>query len=189
MTRHLWRFALSIFVALAVAVPAGLAFACVGIMSLTTEVTRVEPGGTVPVLGRSFAQGAPITIHLDSPAGPVLATAPAPMSTMTSQFTIDVVIPADTPRGQHLLVAVQNYHQMNAGAPARASIQVGSDAPVLAEVESTRPTSLAASSGPSTSLLLLVGLGVAALALMVAGFASLLASRSKGAPETAKVSS
>lgn len=186
MTRHLWRSALSLFVALAVAVPAGLAFACVGVMSLTTEVSRVEPGGTVQVTGRSFAQGAPIEIRLDSLSGQLLATAPAPMSTMTSQFTIPVIIPADVSRGQHLLVAVQNYHQMNAGAPARATIQVGSDAPVLGAGENLRPTSLTESSGPSGLLLLFIALGVTAAGLLLAGFANLLASRRQARPEPAK---
>lgn len=186
MNKHLWRSVLSVFVALAVAVPAGLAFACVGIMSLTTEVSRIEPGGTVPVTGRGFAQGAPIEIRLDSLTGPLLATAPAPMSTMTSQFTIPVVIPADTSRGQHLLVAVQNYHQMNAGAPARATIQVGAEAPVLGAGEDLRPTALTEGSGPGGGLLLLIGLGVAAAGLLLAGFVSLLASRRQARPEPAK---
>lgn len=186
MSKHLWRPVLSVLVALAVVVPAGLAFACVGVMSLTTEVSRVEPGGTVPVTGRGFAQGAPIEIRLDTLTGPLLATAPAPASTMTSQFTIPVVIPADVSRGQHLLVAVQNYHQMNAGAPARATIQVGAEAPVLGAGEAARPTILTEGSGPGGLLLLFIALGVTAAGLLVAGFANLLAARRQAQPQTEK---
>ena len=185
MNKLPWRSVLSVFVALAVAVPAGLAFACVGVMSLTTDVSRVEPGGTVQVTGRSFAQGAPVEIRLDSPTGQLLTTAPAPTSTMTSQFTVPVVIPADVPRGQHLLVAIQNYHHMNAGAPARATLQVGSDAPVLGAGQDLRPAALTESSGPSGLLLLFIALGVTAGGLLLAGFANLLAVR-RQAPQTEK---
>lgn len=44
--------------ALAVIVPAGIAWACVAFMSLTTVSNTVQPGGTVTVVGREFAQGA-----------------------------------------------------------------------------------------------------------------------------------
>lgn len=186
MSKHLSRSVLPVFVALVVALPAGLAFACVGVMSLTTEVTRVEPGGTVPVTGRGFAQAAPVEIRLDSPSGQLLATAPPPMSTMTSVFTIPVVIPADVPKGQHLLVAVQNYHHMNAGSPARATIQVGAEAPVLGAGEDVRPTALTEGSGPGGGLLLLIGLGVAAAGLLLAGFVNLLVARRQAQPEPAK---
>lgn len=64
--------------AVAVLEPAGLAWACVGLMSLTTDSSTVQPGGTVTVLGKEFAQDEPIEIHLDSPTGPVLATVPPP---------------------------------------------------------------------------------------------------------------
>jgi hypothetical protein len=161
---------------LAAFVPAALAYACVGIMALTTSASAVEPGGTITVFGNSFAQDEPIDIHLDSPTGPILATVPPPASTMTSKFEIPVVIPADTPKGQHLLVATQVYHHMNAGAPARASIQVGSTAPAVAPVSAVRPAAVTIGSGPSGLFLGFVGLTVAAVALIIVGLVSLLSS-------------
>jgi hypothetical protein len=123
---------------MAVVVPAGLAWACVAVMSLTTVSNTVQPGGTVTIVGREFAQGAPVEIHLDSPGGPLLTTAPPPPTTMTSRFTWDVPIPANTPYGQHLLFAVQNYHNMNAAVP-RSVIYVGTLPPAAAGPERGEP--------------------------------------------------
>jgi hypothetical protein len=152
---------------MAVVVPAGLAWACVAVMSLTTVSNTVQPGGTVTILGREFAQGAPVEIHLDSPGGPLLTTAPPPPTTMTSRFTWDVPIPANTPYGQHLLFAVQNYHNMNAAVP-RSVIYVGTLPPAAAG-PAARAASLAGGSGPRAASLVLLGLGVAALGLLAAG--------------------
>lgn len=157
-------------------VPAAVAYACVGLMSLTTSASTVEPGGTITVLGASFAQDAPVDIRLDSPTGPVLVTVPPPTSTMTSKFEVPVVIPADVPKGQHLLVATQVYHHMNAGAPARATIQVGSTLPAVAPVPAGRPAALAVDSGPGGPFLAFVALSAAAVALVLVGLVSLRSS-------------
>ncbi len=161
---------------LAALIPAALAYACVGIMALTTSASSVEPGGTLTVSGNSFAQDQPIDIHLDSPIGPILATVPPPMSTMTSKFEVPVIIPADVPKGQHLLVATQVYHHMNTGSPARATIQVGTTAPVVAPVSAARPAAVTVDSGASNLFLAFVGLTVAAVALIIVGLVSLLSS-------------
>ncbi|MGI9120070.1 MAG: hypothetical protein ACR2G7_08130 [Acidimicrobiales bacterium] len=158
-----WAVAVAGFLA-----PAGVAWACVGIMSLTTSASSVQPGGTVTVFGREFAQKEPVEIHLDSPTGPLLATAPPPESTMTSRFEVMATIPADVGRGPHLLVATQNYHHMNAGAPARASIFVGTEAPAPASPPS-RPTGVVMRSTTNGVALALIGLAVAAGGLIVAG--------------------
>lgn len=155
-------------------------------MSLTTVSSTVQPGGTVTVVGREFAAGAPVEIHLDSPTGPLLTTAPAPTSTMTSKFMWDVPIPANTPYGQHLLYAVENYHNMNAAVP-KAVIYVGT-LPPAASGPVARPASLDVGSGPSATSLVLLGLGVAVVGLLVAGAWSLAAGgrRSEGVPQPVK---
>jgi len=184
MNRARWRWA-GMVAAVGVVVPAGLAWACVAVMSLTTVSPTVQPGGTVTVIGREFAQGAPVEIHLDSPTGPLLTTAPPPTTTMTSKFNWDVPIPANTPYGQHVLFAVQNYHNMNASVP-RATIYVGVQPPAGANL-AARPASLSVSSGPSGASLMLLGLGVAAAGLIVAGLWNLAVSgRRSDEPETVK---
>jgi hypothetical protein len=172
--------------ALAVIVPAGIAWACVAFMSLTTVSNTVQPGGTVTVIGREFAQGAPVEIHMDSPTGPLLTTAPSPTTTMTSKFNWDVPIPANTPYGMHVLFAVQNYHNMNAGVP-RAVIYVGT-LPPPASGPAARPATLDVGSGPSTMSLVLLGLGVAFLGLLVAGgWNAMAGSRRSAEPEAQPV--
>jgi hypothetical protein len=176
MKRSRWRWAVGMVAAVAVVVPAGLAWACVAVVSLTANNASVQPGGTVNISLREFAQGAPIEIHLDSATGPLLTTAPPPSTTMTSQSTWDVPIPANLAYGTHFLFAVQNYHNMNAGTPARATIYVGTLPP--GEVApAARPAALDVGSGPSGLSLVLIGLGVAAAGLLVAALWNLLASR------------
>lgn len=164
--------------AVAILVPAGLAWGCVALVAFnTTGSNIVEPGGTVQVFGGAFANEQPVQIHLDSPDGPVLATHESPEpSTMTSRFTVDVPIPADVAPGPHFLVATQEHYDMNVGIPARAAIYVNSSPPAeLTPVE--RSTSLAVSSGPSATRYILIGLGVALAGVLVAGLASMIVSR------------
>lgn len=184
MKRARWRWA-GLVAAAGVVVPAGLAWACVAVMSLTTVSPTVQPGGTVTVIGREFAQGAPVEIHLDSPTGPLLTTAPPPTTTMTSKFNWDVPIPANTPYGQHVLFAVQNYHNMNASVP-RSVIYVGVQPPPAA-APAARPASLAVGSGPSGVSLVLLGLGVAAAGLILAGLWNLAAGGRRSGPEAQPV--
>lgn len=181
MNRSRWRWAVGMASAAAVLVPAGLAWACLGLISLTTSSPTVQPGGTVTVTGRNFAQGSPVAIHLDSPTGPVLATVPPPSKTMTSQFSLDVAIPADVPPGQHVLVATQEYHNMNAGAPARALLSVGT-APPPAPGSAARPARLIASSGPSKAALVSIAVAVALVGLILAALANRSAARRDAQP-------
>jgi hypothetical protein len=140
-------------------VAASAIWACVAVFSLTTLSSSVQPGGTITVVGRGFAQGAPVDIHLDTPTGPIVATAPPPTTTMTSQFVLPVTIPQDTPRGAHLLVATEKYHDMNAGGPARATIYVGTSAPVAPPPEVERPAGVVFGGG--RGVVGLVALGAA----------------------------
>jgi hypothetical protein len=96
---------------------------------------------------------------------------------MTSQWRVVVTIPQGTQQGDHVLVATQAYHYMNAGAPARAAIHVGAGTPTSAPVPS-RPVRITAESGPSALSLVLICLAVAAVGLAVAGVWSVWASRS-----------
>lgn len=162
--------------ALAVLVPASAAWACVGVMSLTTDVSTVDAGDTVTLFGRGFAQDEPIDVHFDGPDGPLLATVPAPESTMTSRFEVDVVIPDDVANGSYVLVATQDYHHMNAGAPARASINVGTDAPAPG-TPASRPVALTIGSGPSAAVLVAVAVAVAVTGLFLAWLGSRWATR------------
>jgi hypothetical protein len=186
MKRSFRRWALGCSAAsVGMLVPAALAWACVGLMSLTTSASSVQPGGTVTVFGKEFAQGAPIEIHLDATTGPVLATVPPLTDTMTSQFNVRVTVPANTPTGPHTLVATEAYHYMNSGAPARATLYVGTPAPGPA-TPAARPGNVVVDKGPSTASLVLVALAVAAVALLVAGVLTLATSRRSARPEAAR---
>ena len=167
-------------------VPAAVAWACVAVVALTVAPQSVDPGGTVAVTGKNFAPGAPIEIRLDSPTGRLLGTVPPHNnSVMMNTWTLDVQIPADTQRGEHFLVASQDYHNMNAGVPARATVYVGT--PAAATQAAARPTQFDVDKGPSVVSLLLIGLGVAAAALLLAGLLSLAASRRPPQPEAERV--
>ncbi|PZR81882.1 MAG: hypothetical protein DLM65_05030, partial [Candidatus Aeolococcus gillhamiae] len=168
-------------------VPAALAWACVGLVSLTTSSPTVQPGGTVTVFGKEFAQGAPVLIHLDSITGPVLATAPPPATTMTSQFSLPVPIPPDVPIGQHLLVATQDEHNMNGGNPARAVIYVGTTPPAPAPA-AARPAKLAVESDPGAGALVLIALGVAVVSLLLVGLLMAVTSRRRPQAQAVKAS-
>jgi hypothetical protein len=166
----------------AVVLPAGLAWACVGVVSLTSESKTAEPGGTLTVRLREYAARVPVEIRLDSPTGRLLATAPGPDGTMTSNFTVDVPVPADITPGEHLLFASQDHHDMNSGAPARTVFYVGMAPPPTAAPD-VRPIGMDSASGPSIGSLILIGLGVAAAGLLVAGAWSVIgARRSPGTP-------
>lgn len=175
--RRRWRWALGVIAASGALLPAALAWACVTLVQLTASPSGVQAGGNVTVTGVDTAPGAPIEIHLDSPTGPLLATVPPHTeSVMTGTWTMNVTIPADTGAGEHFLVATQNYHNMNSGMPARATIYVNQPVPAKAQAP-PRPATLDVRSGPSTASLLLVGTGVAAGALLLAGVLFLTASR------------
>ena len=171
-------------VAAAVGLPASLGWACVALVGFTINGSAsVAPGGVVEVVGSEFARGKPVSIRLDSPTGPELASVASPEpSTMSSKFTLQVPIPADITPGRHILVATQDHYDMNVGnAAARAAFYVNTSPPV-APTPTERATSLAVSSGPSAAGFVLIGLGVAAAGLLVAAAASAMASRRAAPP-------
>lgn len=173
--------------ALAIIVPASLSWACVAPVSLTTERSTVQPGGTVKVIGRETAPGAPIEIRLDAPDGPVLLTVTGQPGGMTSKWEAEVTIPASTPFGKHILYGVQNYRNMNATVP-KAVIYVGT-VPDPAPTPEPRALSMDVGSGPSTVSLVLLGFAAAAGGLLlVGGLTALAGSRSaRPGPQPAPV--
>lgn len=173
------KFGLLGVAAVAVLVPAAVAWSCVALVAFkVVGSSTVEPGGTVQVFGGEFARGQEVQIRLDSPSGPVLTTHPNPLpSTMTSQFTIDVPIPADVTPGPHLLVATQDHYDMNVGIPARAAIYVGTSAPAAPTPEERATALSVEDGGTSVGPLILIGLGVAAGGLLLAAGASMIAAR------------
>ena len=171
------RLAVGAVAALAVVLPAGLAWACVAPMSLTTSNPVVQPGGAVHIIGRETAPGAPIEIHMDAVTGPLLTTVTGQVGGMTAKWDWDVPIPANTQFGTHVLYAVQKYRNMNSTIP-RATIYVGVEPPAAAAPD-PRAGSLDVGSGPKGASLLLLGLGVAAAGLLVVGGISVLAGSSK----------
>jgi hypothetical protein len=180
MSRTCRRLAVGAIAALAVVVPASLAWACVAPVSLTTASPTVQPGGMVHIIGRETAPGAPIEIRLDAPTGPVLLTVTGQAGGMTAKWEADVPIPANTPYGKHLLYAIQNYRNMNSVVP-KAVIYVGTE-PEPAPTPEPRAASLDVGSGPTTGKLVLLG-GIAAVgALLLAG--GLLALANSGRRET-----
>lgn len=181
MTRTRRRLTLAMLAAAAAVVPAGLAWACVAPVSLTVANPSVQPGGTVTVSFKEFGQGAPVDLHLDSTTGPLLGTLAPPTSTMTGSYTMDVTIPPNTTYGTHFLVSVQNYHNMNAGNIARATIYVGTQPPATVG-PAVRPAHAEVGSGPSAASLILIGLGVAAALLIVAGAYTLAAGSRRSGP-------
>jgi hypothetical protein len=185
MSRSRRRFAAGVLAALAAVVPASLAWACVAPVSLTTASPRVQPGGTIKVIGRETAPGAPIEIRLNSVSGPLLTTVTGQPGGMTSKWEADVTIPANTPYGKYVLYAVQNYRNMNATIP-KATIYVGTD-PEPAPTPEARAGSLDVGSGPSGLSLVLLGLGVAAAGLLVVGGLSVLAGSKRAKPEAEPV--
>ena len=172
-----------------VLVPVGLAWGCVAVVAFRVNGPgTVQPGGTVEVFGGEFAARQPVDIRLDSLDGPILHTVPNPQpSTMTSQFTVQVPIPADITPGPHVLIATQSHYDMNAGIPARATIYVNGSPP-NAPLPQDRATALAVDEGSSAMKYVLIGLGVAAAGLLLAALASIFAARrpSSGQPERVK---
>jgi hypothetical protein len=183
------RLALGMSVAMAIVIPAGLAWGCVALVAFRVNGPGVvQPGGTVEVFGGEFASGEPVHIRLDAPDGPILYTHPDPQpSTMTSQFTVQVPIPANTPPGPHVLVATQDHYDMNVGIPARAAIHVNASPPA-APAPAERAAALSESDGPSAARYVLIALGVAAAGLFLAAVASMIAARrpAPGQPERIK---
>lgn len=185
MTSFRRRIAVGATAATAMILSVGVAWACVAPMSLTTASPTVQPGGSVHIIGRETAPGAPIEIHMDSPTGLLLTTVTGQVGGMTAKWEWDVPIPANTQYGTHVLYAVQKYRNMNSTIP-RATIYVGVPAPGPFQTEA-RSATFDKGEGPSVGSLVLIGLGVAAAGLIVVGGLSVLASGKRNPADPAPV--
>lgn len=181
MSRLGRRLAVGFALAVAALVPASLAWACVAPVSLTTSSPTVQPGGTIHIIGRETAPGAPIEIRLDAATGPLLTTVTGQPGGMNAKWESDVPIPADIPYGKHFLYGVQNYRNMNAVIP-KTVIYVGT-VPDPAPAPEARAGFIDVGSGPSTASLVLLGLGAAAAGLLLVGAWTLLAGLGRSGPE------
>lgn len=184
MTRSRGRLAFGFVATIAAIVPASMVWACVAPVSLTTVSPTVQPGGTVRVIGREMAPGAPVEIRLNSATGPVLTTVTGQPGGMSSKWEHDVPIPADLPYGKHYLYGVQNYRNMNAVIP-KTAIYVGT-VPDPAPEPEVRASSLDIGSGPSGVTLVLLGLAAAAGGLLLVGGLTALAGSRKDEPPQAE---
>ncbi len=171
---------------------AALAWACVPISTVTVTPDRARPGETVTVSGIRFLGPSPVTLHLHTFDGPVLATMEMPRSANTL-FKTDITVPADAPPGPLVVVATQDAFAEGAlagwGVPTRAVLTVldsdGNAPPSTVPAVPGRPADLAEESiDPAT--VALVALGVAAAALLVVGLmASLAVRRTPAVPQPA----
>ena len=136
-SRRSRRLAIGAVAALAVVLPAGLAWACVAPVSLTTSSPTVQPGGMVHVIGRETAPGAPIDIRLDSPDGPVLLTVLAGTLTLREAGTERTYAAGtfwtETPGQVHMAgnrgtttARVSAVYLVPKGAPVATTVQVPS---------------------------------------------------------------
>lgn len=170
--RHRWVPVGVAAVCTAIAVPAIVAYACVGLVALEATPASVQPGGSVTLRGMDFVPSAPVQIHVDRINGPVIGTVtPAQMTggVMSSRFNQTVTLPANLTTGQHVLVATQSAHNMNGGNPARTVLYVGVPAPAPAGPDA-RPAAAQLDSGPGWGVLVLIGLAAAVVGLLVFGF-------------------
>jgi hypothetical protein len=167
----------------ALLIPAAVAWACLPVANLRTNLATVQAGQPVNVTGSEFGSN-PVQIHLNTLTGPVLATF-TPDS--NGAFTGPVTIPADTTTGPAVLVATEAAATANGnggsspGVPTRSVVQVvgpGGSAPLAVTPSGqARPAGVVTtSSSVGSGALLLVALGVFGVALFLAGGVALLTS-------------
>lgn len=165
-----WRGRLGLCAAacgvMAALVPAAIAYACIGVVGLSTSPSVVQPGGTVTVTGKDFVNDKPVELHLDSVTGPLIYTVPKSSGdVMTSNFSVTFQLPSTVSNGAHVLVATQDEHDMNGGNPARAALYVGTTP------GNTNPAARDATAiidnGPGIGGLVLIALAAMAFALVL----------------------
>ncbi|HEX3541867.1 MAG TPA: hypothetical protein VHT75_15645 [Acidimicrobiales bacterium] len=180
----------------ALLIPAAVAWACLPVANLKTNLATIQAGQPVNVTGSEFGSN-PVQIHLNALTGPVLATF-TPDS--NGAFTGPVTIPADTQAGPAVLVATEaaatatGNGGSSPGVPTRTVVQVvgpGGSAPLAVPAGGQgRPAGVVTSSSAvSTGALLLVGLGVFGIALFLAGGVALVTSGRRRQTEAERVRS
>ena len=147
-------------------VPAAIAYACIGVVGLSTSPSVVQPGGTVTVTGKDFVNDKPVVLHLDTVDGPVIYTVPRSTGdVMTSNFSVTFQLPSSVSNGSHVLVATQDEHDMNGGNPARAALYVGTTPGNTNPA--ARPATAIIDNGPGIGGLTLIALAAMGFALLL----------------------
>lgn len=102
-------------------VTAGIAYACTGLATVSSDPGAAAPGATVTVTGKGFlahdptdVRTSPALIRLDTMEGPVIGSASPSGSAAGGSFSVPVTIP-QVAAGDHVLVVTQNAAN---GAPA-----------------------------------------------------------------------
>jgi hypothetical protein len=200
MNRGSLRRKIGLVVALgfgALLIPAAVAWACLPVASLRTNLATIQAGQPLTVTGLEFYGSNPVQIHLNALNGPVLATFTPDGN---GGFSGAVTIPADTPTGPAVLVATEaaatpsGNGGSSAGVPTRTVIQVvgpGGSAPLAVTPSGQgRPAGVVTtSSSVGTGALLLVALGVFGGALFLAGGVALVTSGRRRQTSAERVSS
>lgn len=186
MSRRSWMGLAAVVTGGVVLIPAAAAWACLSLASLNVNPTSAQPGGQVTVVGVEFYGKNPVSIHMGSLTGPVLATVTPDKS---GRFSQAVTLPADAAAGPNVLIATEPAATAtgptggsSAGVPARAVVDVtGPGGAPLAPAGTgtgTLPTGLLTSGSTiSTASLVLAALGALGVGLFLAGGLALVVGR------------
>lgn len=145
----------------ALAVPlaaVGLAYACTGLATVSSNPGSGAPGTAVTVSGKGFtphdpsdARTAPAEIRLDSQSGPVLATVSPAGGAAGGSFSTQITVPQVT-AGDHVLMATQvgADGRPSYGTPARQVFTVTeAPAPAPAAVPVVAPPAATQAAAPA----------------------------------------
>lgn len=157
------------------------ASACTSLASLNLTPPSGPGGTSITITGSSFntvsSGSSPVAIHLNSAAGPLLATVTPDASGAIGP--VAVTIPANLQPGSYTVIASQTDQsngQASFGTPARGAFQVTGSAVAQGNQAAPSQPGLAAASvnsGLSAGLIgLLIALGAVGLILFVLGAAT-----------------
>ncbi len=147
----------------ALAVPlaaVGLAYACTGLATVSSNPGSGVPGDTVTVSGKGFTphdpsdtRTSPAEIRLDSQSGPVLATANPAGGAAGGGFSAQITVP-QVAAGDHVLIVTQvgTDGRPSYGTPARQVFTVtAAPAPAPAAVPVVAPPAATQAATPQTT--------------------------------------
>ncbi len=147
----------------ALAVPlavVGLAYACTGLATVSSNPGSGAPGDTVTVSGKGFTphdpsdtRTSPAEIRLDSQSGPALATADPAGGAAGGSFSVQITVP-QVPAGDHVLMVTQvgTDGRPSYGSPARTVFTVTAapaPAPAPAAVPVVAPPAATQAAAPA----------------------------------------
>jgi hypothetical protein len=147
----------------ALAVPlaaVGLAYACTGLATVSSNPGSGAPGDTVTISGKGFTphdpsdtRTSPAEIRLDSQSGPVLATANPAGGAAGGSFSAQITVP-QVAAGDHVLMVTQvgTDGRPSYGTPARQVLTVtAAPAPAPAAVPVVAPAATQAAAPAQTT--------------------------------------